>query len=81
MLIGSYLRTDRGDGPGLRLALDGRAAGRVLEAMDEAGTTSRLTAAIARRIAARWAGVPAPAPRLQAIHTARRTAAGTWRQH
>ena len=41
--------------------------------MDQA----RLTAAIAAGMAARWAGVPAPAPRLQARHTAARIGLGT----
>jgi hypothetical protein len=45
--------------------------------MDQA----RLTAAIAADIAARCAGVPAPAPRFHARHTAARIGLGTWYQH
>ena len=44
--------------------------------MDQA----RLTAAIAAVMAARWAGLPAPAPRLHVRHTAARIGFGTWYQ-
>jgi len=41
---------------------------------------ARFTAAIAAVMAARCAGVPAPAPRLQVRHTAARIGLGTWYQ-